>query len=70
MQQFKIRQDGFREIKKQMLIRTVPLMLIAVTVGIVISSVNSKDKATDINVLPFVIPFIAVVVAVQSLPWW
>jgi len=62
MQQFKIRQDGFKEIKKQMLIRTTPIILIAMIVGIVIGTVNSKDKATEINVLPFVIPFCAVVV--------
>ncbi len=45
-----------------MLIRTLPIMLIAVTVGIVISSINAKDKAADVNVLPFLIPFIAVAV--------
>jgi hypothetical protein len=60
MQQFKIRQDGFKEIKKQMLVRTIPIILIVATGGIVISSVNSKNKADDINVLPYVIPLIAV----------
>lgn len=59
MQTYKIRKDGFKEIKKQMLIRTFPIILIAVTVGIVISSTNSKYKAADTNVLPFLIPFIA-----------
>jgi hypothetical protein len=62
MQVFKIKQDGFKEIKKQMLIRTLPIMLIAVTGGIVISSINSKGKAADVNVLPFLIPFVAVAV--------
>lgn len=61
MQIFKIRQDGFKEIKKQMLIRTLPIMLIAVTIGIVISSINPKDKA-DVNVLPIIIPLIEVAV--------
>ena len=56
MQTFKIRQDGFKEIRKQTLIRTIPIMLIAVTVGILISSINSKGEATDVNVLPFIIP--------------
>jgi hypothetical protein len=60
MQTFKIRQDGFKEIKKQLLIRTLPIMLIAVTVGIAISSMNSKDKAGDVNVLPIIIPLAAV----------
>lgn len=59
---FKIRQDGFKEIKKQMLIRTIPIMLVAVIVGIVISSINSKDETGDINVLPIVIPLVAVAV--------
>ena len=56
MQTFKIRQDGFKEIKKQMLIRAIPVLLVAMTVGIIIGSINSKDKAEDINVLPIVIP--------------
>lgn len=64
MQTFKIRQDGFKEIKKQMLIRTIPIMLIAGTFGILISSINSKDKATDVNVMPFVIPLIAVSIGI------
>lgn len=62
MQTFKIRQDGFKEIKKQMLVRVVPIILIAVIVGIVVSFINSKDKATDINILPIIIPFFALVV--------
>jgi len=37
---------------------TLPVMLIAVTVGIVISYVNSKDKGIDINVLPIIIPLL------------
>lgn len=64
MQYYKIRQNGFKEIKKQMLIRILPIMLIAVTVGITISSVNSQDKAIDINILPIIIPLIAVAVGV------
>jgi hypothetical protein len=59
MQTFKIRQEGFKEIKKQMLIRTLPVMLIAVTTGVVISSINSKEKAADANILPIIIPLIA-----------
>jgi hypothetical protein len=34
-------------------------MLIAVTAGIIISSINSKGKTTDINILPFIIPVMA-----------
>lgn len=62
MKIFKIKQDGFKEIRKQMLIRTVPIMLVAVTVGIVISSINSKEQTDDINVLPIVIPLVVAAV--------
>ena len=62
MQVFKISQDGFKEIKKQMLIRTLPVMLIAVTVGIAISFINSKDNSAEVNVLPIVIPIMAAAV--------
>lgn len=63
MQQFKIRQEGFKEIRKQLLIRTLPIILIVIIVGIVISTVNAKNKETDINVLPFFIPLAVVSVA-------
>jgi len=59
MQIFTIKQDGFKEIKKQLLIKVIPIMLVAVIGGIVISSVNSSDKAADINVLPIIIPLTA-----------
>ena len=39
-----------------MLVRTIPILLIVVTVGITISTINSRGKGTDVNVLPFVIP--------------
>jgi len=58
MKVFKIRQDGFKEIKKQSLIRTIPIMLIVVAAGIVIGPINSKDKAAEINVLPIFIPVV------------
>lgn len=60
MQIFKIRQDGFKEIKKKMLQRSIPLLLIAGTVGITISTINSKQVKNEVNVLPIVIPVMAV----------
>ena len=60
MQHYKIRQDGFKEITKQMLIRTLPMMLIAITIGITISTINSKDKSDLVNVLPIIIPLLTV----------
>jgi len=59
MQIFKIRQDGFKEISKKSLLRSIPLLLIAGAVGITISTINSKPKENDVNVLPIVIPIAA-----------
>ena len=60
MQTFKIRQGGFKDVKKQMLIRTIPIMLVAATAGLLIGSINSKGKADDVDVLPIVIPLIVI----------
>lgn len=62
MQTFAISQGGFKEIKKKILITRIPIMIIAVAGGIAISTINSKNKADDVNVLPFVIPLMAVAV--------
>lgn len=59
MQVFKIRQDGFKEIRNKMLSRSIPMLLIAGAVGITISTINSKQKENDVNVLPIIIPVIA-----------
>lgn len=55
MQQFKIREDGFKEIRKQALTRSVPISLLAVSAGIFISQRNTP-QSEDVNVLPFIIP--------------
>jgi hypothetical protein len=42
-----------------MLLRSIPMLLIAGTAGIAISTMNSKQKEDDLNVLPIIIPFMA-----------
>ncbi|MFT3702633.1 MAG: hypothetical protein QM802_09695 [Agriterribacter sp.] len=59
MQYYKIRRDGLKEIRKQTLIKTLPVLLIALTVGITISSINSKNAGIA---LPIFIPFMMVTV--------
>lgn len=63
MQQFRIKPNGFAEVRKKMIIRVVPTMLIAAIVGIVIAQVNSQGKTGDSNMLPFFIPFFLLVMA-------
>lgn len=62
MEQFKIRQDGFAEIRKQMLAKSIPLTLIAVVIGLGISLFNPNNQNSSVNVLPFVIPFVLLAV--------
>ena len=64
MQKFKIKPGGFKEIKKQTLIRTAPILLIAGIVGITISNLNSGGKVSEGNVLPFVIIIITMAMGV------
>ncbi|HEY1201126.1 MAG TPA: hypothetical protein VGE79_09105 [Niastella sp.] len=63
MQVFKSKRDGFKEIRKKMLLRLIPTLLIAGAVGITISTINSKQNGNDINVLPIVIPITAAALA-------
>lgn len=55
MPQFRIRDNGFAEIKKKLMLRTFIVMAAALTTGIVISILNDGHR----NVLPVVIPLMA-----------
>ena len=58
MYQFKIKENGFKEIRNQMLIKTIPIMLLAVTVGIGMSEFNSNNQDDGISVLTFTVPIV------------
>ena len=66
MHQFKTRQEGFKEIRNKALTRSIPLLVIAGAVGIIISIVNSKDKLNDVNILPIVIPIILIAIIIGA----
>lgn len=53
---FKIKSTGFDEIKKQSIIRAVPILLISMCFGIGIVFLNSKNKEDVWYVLPFILP--------------
>jgi hypothetical protein len=55
---FKIKENGFDDIKKKMILRTIPIALIAASGGLAISHFNTSGQSSDVNVLPFVIPII------------
>ena len=56
MQVFKIRQNGFKEIRKKILLRSIPTYLITVATVITIITVNSKQQDNEVNILPIFIP--------------
>jgi hypothetical protein len=63
MEQFRIRQDGFKDIRKAMLIRTIPLALFAAVGGLAIGYYNSAGQEGDNTGLLVSIPFILLVLA-------
>lgn len=62
MEQFKIRKDGFKEIRKTLFVRGIPVMIIAISGAIAMSYFNSNNHEQDVNALPFVIPLLLVLV--------
>lgn len=58
MEQFKIRQDGFKEIRKAMLIKAIPISLLAAVGGLAISHFNTNVQQSDVNVFPIVVPIV------------
>lgn len=56
MEQFKIRQDGFKEIRKSILLRTTPILLLATFGGLAISHFTTVGQQSNINVIPIIIP--------------
>ncbi|WP_163411203.1 hypothetical protein [Flavobacterium ajazii] len=55
---FQIRANGFNEIKKQMIIKSIPTLLISMGFGVGIVFFNAEDKESLISILPFMIPLL------------
>jgi hypothetical protein len=55
MEQFKLRQDGFKEIRKAMLIKAIPISLLAAFGGLAIGYFNASGQQSNLNTIPFVI---------------
>lgn len=58
MEQFNIKPDGFKEIRKMILIKIIPLLLLAIFGGITISHFTVKERYNDVDAFPMVIPII------------
>jgi hypothetical protein len=53
---FLIRENGFNETKKELIIKTAPILLIAMIFGVGIVYFNTKEKEDLYSALPFIIP--------------
>lgn len=62
-ERFKIKENGFNEIRNKILYRTIPIGIIAVVGGLSISFFNSNSQSSDVNTLPFVMPIILAALA-------
>lgn len=58
MEQFKIRQGGFKEIRKTMIIKAIPALLLMAFGGLAMGYFNPNAQQSDVNILPFVIPLV------------
>lgn len=56
MEQYTLKPEAFKEVKKKILFRSVPLMLIALAVGFSISHFNSPNAESSLKTLSFLIP--------------
>lgn len=55
---FTIKTNGFNEIKKQLIIKSLPLLLVSMSFGLAITYFNTENKQDLITILPFIIPII------------
>lgn len=53
---FLIRENGFNETKKELIIKTIPILLISMLFGIGIVYFNTKEKEDLYMALPFILP--------------
>jgi len=65
MQQFKIPAEGLAKLRKKILIRSIPVMLISVAIGLAMSTFNNNTKNTDVDI-SFTLPFILFFVLLMS----
>jgi len=62
MQQFSIRQDGFKEIRNAMLLKSVPLFILISAIGIGVPYYNSRGQRNDAAIFPFIIPVVLIMI--------
>lgn len=63
MEQFKIRHDGFKEIRKTLIIKAIPNSLLAALFGLAIAYFSNNEQQSDVKTLPFAMPLVLGILA-------
>ena len=58
--QFKVKPNGFKEVRNKVLLKLVPLFLIAITIGFAISYFNMKQKDGDLTSTFIALPILLI----------
>lgn len=56
--EFQIKENGFDEIKKSIIIKSLPITLVSLTTGYLIYHFNPNRQPNNVNILPFFIPIV------------
>ena len=64
MEQFEIRKDAFKEIRKALLIKAIPNLLLVALFGFAIAYFSNNKQHNDVKTLPFAMPLILGLLAI------
>jgi len=64
MREFRIKENGFNEIRKEILLKTIPIFLLAMIGGLIIMEFLPSIQSSDVNVLPYVIPIMCIAITI------
>ncbi len=59
--EYRLSEGGYKALKNKALIITVPVVIVGMIIGFTIAHFNTTNGPDDINVLPYVIPVVGIV---------
>jgi hypothetical protein len=64
MQTYSIRKEGIKEITNKNLLRSIPIMILALAGGILIGMRNTGNAEAEVNVWPYLIPLMVITLGI------
>ncbi len=59
--EYRISEGGFKALRNKTLLITVPVVVLGMAIGFTIAHFNTTHEPDDINVLPYIIPVVAII---------